>query len=70
MQGNRGRIAFVSPMKEEIVYTVKFIFGVINNNVERDILLVGLNLAVAIRIDFIVIKGDSQLVINKVNGQF
>lgn len=69
-QGVGASIILIRPNNMEIAYALKFNFKVTNNEVEYDALLAGLGMSLVFGVNHLEIKGDSQLIVNQVNGQF
>lgn len=69
-QGAGVGITLISPKGKEFIYALKFDFKLTNNKVEYEALVAGLKLSIKLQVSKIHIKGDSQLVINQVNGNF
>ena len=61
-------VVLQSPEGDKLTYKVRLQYQVTNNEVEYEALLKGLELAKSIEAESILILGDSQLVMGKVNG--
>ena len=55
---------------EILKYTVRLQFSAMNNEVEYEALLTGLNLAKALRAKNLIVQADSQLIIGQVKGDY
>lgn len=63
----------LSPMGKNLKYIVQMLFGdgqATNNTAEYEGLLAGLRVAVGLGIKHLIIRGDSQLVINQVTKDY
>ncbi|XP_057452660.1 uncharacterized protein LOC130744496 [Lotus japonicus] len=68
--GSGAGITIESPDKMVIEQSLKFEFKASNNQSEYEALIVGLRLAIELGIQKLFIKGDSQLVVKQVNGEY
>ncbi|XP_075649992.1 uncharacterized protein LOC142620514 [Castanea sativa] len=62
------RVILKSPKGDKLEYAARLQYQTTNNEVEYEALLKGLELAKSLEAESIIVKGDSQLVINQVNG--
>ena len=69
-QGSGAEIVLEGPEGEEISYAVKLELTATNNQAEYEALIVGLELAKAMKADRVKIRTDSQLVANHVSESF
>ena len=69
-QGGGAGIVITSLEKDVLKYGVQLKFSITNNETEYEALLVGLRIARALGAERIVLKSDSQLVIEQVRGDF
>ena len=69
-QGSGAEIVLKGPKGEKISYAVKLEFTATNNQTEYEALIVGLELAKAVKTDRVKIRTDSQLVANHVSERF
>lgn len=68
--GARARVVLSSPTKEELWYMIQLDFRATKNMVEYEGLLTGLRAASALGIRRLLVRGDSQLVVNQVSKEF
>ncbi|XP_075663052.1 uncharacterized protein LOC142632556 [Castanea sativa] len=61
-------IILKSPEEDKLKYAIRLQYQTTNNEVEYEALLKGLELAKSLRAESVVVQGDSQLIINQVNG--
>ena len=57
-----------SPEGDKLKYATHLQYQITNNEAEYETLLKGLELAKSLRVESVVVQGDSQLIINQVNG--
>ena len=69
-KGGGAGVGITSPKKDVLKYGVQFKFPITNNEAEYEALLTGLRIARALGAENIVLKSDSQLVIEQVRGDF
>ena len=69
-EGAGARIVLISPEDHKIHCALRFGFKASNNEAEYEALLVGLCLAKEIKVDFIEVSCDSQLVVCQVNEEY
>jgi ribonuclease HI len=60
----------ITPEGKVIEYALKFQFKVINNEAEYETVIVGLQLCKALEARRVSLKTDSQLVVNKIKGEY
>ncbi|XP_057444228.1 uncharacterized protein LOC130736409 [Lotus japonicus] len=68
--GSGAGITIESPDKMVIEQSLKFEFKVSNNQSEYEALIAGLRLAIELGVQKLFIKGDSQLVVKQVKGEY
>ncbi|XP_057418153.1 uncharacterized protein LOC130712333 [Lotus japonicus] len=68
--GSGAGITIESPDKMVIEQSLKFEFKASNNQSEYEALIAGLRLAIELGVQKLFIKGDSQLVVKQVNGEY
>lgn len=56
------------PDGHQFLYAMKFVFPVINNEVEYESLLPGLQMAQSLKITHLLVQSDSQVAIEQVTG--
>lgn len=59
-----------TPTRTEFAYALKYIFHASNNKLEYEVLLVGLQMALAMNVDQLIIHGDSQIVHRHITDMF
>ena len=59
-----------SPERDEIECMVRLIFPTTNNEVEYETLMVGLDLAKAVRATSVIVYCDCQVIMSQVNGDY
>lgn len=59
-----------SPSGVEFAYALKYDFHVCNNESEYESLLVGLRMALAMKMDQLIVHGDSQIAYRHITGMF
>ena len=67
LDGGGVRVLFISPKGEQLKYVFQILFTVSNNEAEYEALLHGLCLAVSLGIKWLLVYGDSLLVVQQVN---
>lgn len=65
-EGAGGAVIFVSPLGEQLWYTIRLHFPTSNNMEKYEILVNGLRIAVELGIQCLDVLGDSQLVVGQV----
>ena len=66
MEGAGAGIVLISPIGERLKYVLQIYFLVSNNAAEYKALLHGLRIAISLGIRRLVVRGDSELVVNQV----
>ena len=61
-------IVLTNPKGVECNHCFRFEFRATNNEAEYEALLAGMGVAEALKVDFLLVKSDSQLVVNQVSG--
>ena len=69
-KGNGARVILEDVNGVSIEQSLRFMFKTSNNQAEYEALLVSLKLAKELEVRMLVIRGDSQLVIGQVKGEF
>ena len=69
-KGGRAGIVITSPDKDVLKYGAQLKFLITNNEAEYEALLIGLRISRAIRVEKIVLKSNSSLIIGQVRGDF
>ena len=59
-----------SPEGDKLKYAARLQYQTTNNEVEYEAFLKGLELAKSLGVESVLIQGDSQLIINQVNGMY
>ncbi|XP_074326860.1 uncharacterized protein LOC141664806 [Apium graveolens] len=68
-QGSAG-IALITPEGHRLMSAIHFKFYATNNDVEYEALINGLKLALEVGVMNLIVRSDSELVVNQVNGGF
>ncbi|XP_020272036.1 uncharacterized protein LOC109847203 [Asparagus officinalis] len=68
--GAGAKVAFVTPKGESLPYSFTLTLASSNNEAEYEALVIGLELALDLHLDPLVVYGDSQLVIHQLNGKY
>jgi ribonuclease HI len=68
--GSGVGVVFLSPDKEATYFSYRLEFDCTNNIVEYEALLLGLNLTIDMKINFLHIRGDSYLIVSQVKRDF
>src|SRR5207247_4975602 len=63
-------IVLISPTGERLKYVLQIYFPASNNAAEYEALLHGLRIAVSLKIRRLVVRGDSELVVNQVQKEY
>lgn len=66
LSGTGARVVMISPTRERLSYVLWIHFQASHNVAEYEALLHGLKIVVSLGIQRLVVRGDSQLVINQV----
>ena len=69
-KGGRVGIVITSPDKDVLKYGAQLKFLITNNEAEYEALLIGLRISRALRVEKIVLKSNSSLIIGQVRGDF
>ena len=69
-KGGRAGIVITSPDKDVLKYGAQLKFLITNNEAEYEALLIGLRISRALRVEKIVLKSNSSLIIGQVRGDF
>ena len=69
-KGGRTGIVITSPDKDVLKYGAQLKFLITNNEAEYEALLIGLRISRALRVEKIVLKSNSSLIIGQVRGDF
>jgi ribonuclease HI len=67
LQGAGVGILFIAPGGEQLMYALQLLFTALNNAVEYEALIHGLNIAVSLGIKKLMVYGDSLVVISQIN---
>lgn len=67
--GNGIGVIIVAPHGSHIPFTARLAFNCINNMVEYEACIMGLEEAIELRIKILDVYGDSTLVINQIKGE-
>src|SRR6266540_5358212 len=70
IEGVGASIVLVSPTGERLKYILQIYFPASNNFAEYEALLHGLRIAISLGIRWLVVRGDSELVINQVQKEY
>ena len=70
IKGGGAGIIFISPIGGKLRYVLQVMFKVSNNAAEYEAALHGLRIAVSLGIKYLMVKGDSALVVNQVNKKW
>jgi ribonuclease HI len=73
IEGAGASVLLVSPIGDHLMYVVQLAFSredASNNTAEYESLLVGLRIVAGLGISCLVVRGDSQLVVNQVNKAY
>ena len=62
------RIILKSPKRDKLKYATRLQYQTTNNEAKYEAFLKGLELAKSLGTESVVVQGDSQLIINQVNG--
>lgn len=65
-----ARIVFRSPDNETTLFSYKLEFNCTNNIAEYEALLLGMNLSIDMNIKSLHVRGDSDLIVSRVNKKF
>ena len=68
--GYRSGIILTDPGGVECSHCFRFKFRAINNEAEYDALIARMGVAESLEADFLIVKSDSQLVVNQVSGLY
>ena len=68
--GARLGLQLKSPTREIIEKAIHLDFHASNNEVEYEAIIAGIDLAISISLEKIIIRSDSQLVVGEVNGEY
>ncbi|CAN6243936.1 unnamed protein product [Urochloa humidicola] len=69
LEGSSVGVLLISPSGEQLKYVLQIKFEVSNNEAKHEALLHGLRLVVSLSIKYILVYGDSLLVIQQVNKE-
>jgi ribonuclease HI len=64
-----GEVVLISRNGDRLLYVIRLHFRVTNNVMECEALVNGLRIAVKLRVQWLYIRGDSDLVVNQVMGE-
>ena len=64
------KVILKSPEGDKLKYAARLQYQTTNNEVEFEAFLKGLELAKSLGVESVLIQGDSQLIINQVNGMY
>lgn len=67
-EGVGVEIALISPEGHHLHSAIHFAFEVTNNDAEYEALIIGMKLALEMKVDNISVHSDSMLVVSQVNG--
>jgi ribonuclease HI len=67
LQGAGAGILFIAPRGEQLKYTLQLLFPTSNNATEYEALIHGLNIAISLGIERMMVYGDSLVVISQIN---
>ena len=70
LKGAGAGVVLTSPTGEELWYVVQLQFRASNNMAEYEDLIAGLRAVVGLGIHRLLVKGDSQLVVNQVSKEY
>src|SRR5205809_692372 len=70
IEGSGAGIVLISPIGEQLKYVLQIHFLVSNNVSEYEALLHGLRIAISLGIRWLVVRGDSELVVNQVQKEY
>src|SRR5438132_14143098 len=70
IEGAGAGIMIISPTGERLKYVLQIYFPVSNNAAEYEALLHGLRIAISFDIRWLVVHGDSELVVNQVQKEY
>jgi ribonuclease HI len=64
-----GEVVLISRNGDRLLYVIRLHFRVTNNVMECEALVNGLRITVKLRVQWLYIRGDSDLVVNQVMGE-
>jgi ribonuclease HI len=67
LEGTGARVLLISPKGEQLKYVLQIFRKISNNEAEYEALLHGLHLKISLGIKGVLVYGDSEVVINRVN---
>ena len=67
LEGAGAGVLFISPTGQQLKYVLHILFQVSNNAAEYEALLHGIRIIVSLGIQYLMVYGDSSVVINQVN---
>src|SRR5438105_2558296 len=70
LKGAGARVVLSPPTGEMLKYIIRLDFKANNNMAEYEGLLTGLRAVAGLRVRHLIVKGDSQLVVNQVNKDY
>ena len=70
LDGGSARVLFISPKGEQLKYVFQILFKVSNNKAKYEALLHELRLAVSLGIKWLLVYGDSLLIVQQVNKEW
>ena len=70
LKGVGAGVVLTNPTGEELRYVVQLQFQATNNMAEYESLIAGLRAAVGLGIRRLLVKGDSQLVVNQISKEY
>ena len=70
LDGLGARVVLTSPTRDTVRYILQILYTDSNNAAEYEALLRGLQMAVSMGIQRLEVRGDSNLAISQINGDF
>jgi ribonuclease HI len=67
--GVGGGVVLISPKGDHLLYVIRLHFRITNNVVEYEAVINNLRIATELGVQWLYIRGDSELVINQVIGE-
>jgi ribonuclease HI len=69
LNGARGGMVLISRKGDQLLYVIRLHFHTTNNVAEYEALVNGLRITVELGVQWVYIRGDSELVVNQVMGE-
>jgi ribonuclease HI len=69
LNGAEGGVVLISPKEDHLLYVIRLHFHTTNNVAEYEALVNGLCIIVELGVQWLYIRGDSELVIKQVMGE-